>query len=168
MGIKPAYSSDFELPAEGTFLFKIASADFKNSEEKGFSFLTRDVIEDSIEHDDIFNGQGILDNFPLSTNFGKARLLGLGVKALNMDADKEYPDDYFNDEKVQNKIAKALVGKTFGGMVRHSKDGKFANIKEYFTVTEYDEKAGGKEKKKEKGGKGKTGSKSAEEEEEWN
>lgn len=152
MGIKPVYSSDFELPAEGTYLFKIAAADFKNSEEKGFSFATRCVIENSIENEDLFNGQGIFDNFPLTKDFGKARLLGLCVKVLGMDANKDYPDDYFDDEKVQKKIAKALIGKTFGGSVKHDKTGKFANLKEYFTVEEYDEKSGGKEKKESKAG----------------
>lgn len=164
MGIKPSFSSDFELPAEGIYLFRIDKVDF-NKGDKGLSCLIRDVIEGSIEHEDVFNEQGILDNFPLYTDFGKARLLGLGVKALSMDANKEYADDYFDDEKIQKKLMANLIGKTFGGKVKHDKTGKFANIKEYYTPEEYDEKSHGEvgEKKTEKK-ESKKGAKPAEEE----
>lgn len=167
MGIKPSYSSDFELPAEGTYLLRVDKVEFKK-EDKGLTCLIRDVVEDSIEHGDNFNEQGILDNFPLYTDFAKARLLGLGVKALGMDADKEYADNYFDDEKIQKKLMTSLIGKTFGGKVKHDKTGKFANIKEYYTPEEYDEKSHvdvKDEKKAEKKGDKKEGKKA--EDAEW-
>jgi hypothetical protein len=145
---KPAYESGFTNAEEGRYLFKISTIEFAqdDSEKKrGLVCKARHEIQEGIEHDDQ-TGISVLDQFPLYTNFGVSRLLGLGVKAgLPLDPDKDYPADYFSDEKIQQKWMKGLPERLFGGEVKHRpllKDGKetgtkAANITSYFSKDEY-------------------------------
>ena len=156
MGIKPQFTSGFDLPAEGTYLFEVDKVEFKKT-DGGLLCAIRNVIQDSIEHGDSFNEQGVFDNFPIYTDFGKARLLGLGVKALGMDANKEYDDNYFDDEKIQKKLMTSLPGKKFGSKLKHKKskksDDMMANLTEYYTVEEYESLSNAEPKEEKKSGK---------------
>jgi len=155
MPIKPIYSMQFDTPDEGTYLMQVDTVEF-NSTDKGLNCTVRSVIIDAVENSHCV-GMKVFDNFPLYTEFGRGRLLGFLIKATGLK-EREYPDDYFSDPKVQQTIVKKAPGQKFGGLIRHSKGEKgiFANIREYYSYNEYAEKFGTIE----------TGNKQAEAEEE--
>lgn len=134
--VKPVFSSDFAIPEEGMYLFSVTEVDF-NSGEKGLTCAVRSTITEALEHKEC-EGMNVFDNFPLWTDFGVQRLLGLLVVAVEMP-NKEYPADYFSDVKVQDKVAKKLKGSVFGGKIKHTKGekGVFANITKYLARSEF-------------------------------
>lgn len=145
---KPVFSSGFDVVEEGDYLLKVVSTEF-SKEDKGLSCRVRNEVQEGIEHDDQ-DGKTILDNFPLYTSFGVARLLGLMIKTgVKLDPQKNYPDDYFNDSAIQEKTVKNLVERLYGGTVKHAKakltagsdtETTMSNIRTYMTKDEYREK----------------------------
>lgn len=141
MPIRPIYSTAFDVPDEGYYLMRVEEVKFENS-DKGLSCSIRSEIVDAVENVHCI-GMKVFDNFPLYTEFGRGRLLGFLIKATKMK-EKEYPDDYFNDTKVQNTITSKAPNSTFGGSIKHTKGEKgiFANIREYLSTEEFKEKFG--------------------------
>ena len=135
MGVKPVFESGFEIPEEGTYELQIKDITFDHG-EKGLSCKIKSEIVGG-EHAECI-GMGVFDNFPLYTAFGLARLLGLGVKAIGMPADKEYPETYFNDDKSQARFTGKAKDVIFGGEIKiaEGKKGKMANIKKVFSKDE--------------------------------
>jgi len=151
--LTPIFSSEFEVPDEGDYLFMVESIEFVE-DEKGLSARVRNVIQDSIQHGGTSNEMVVFDNFPLYVEFGKKRFLGFLVKSINIPF-KKYPEKYLEDKKVQARIEKELPGSIFGGRVKHveGRRGTMANIVEVYTKDEYNKKlkdAGGKPKEVEK------------------
>lgn len=147
--VKPVFSTGFDVPEEDDYLFMTDTIEFLK-DDRGYSVRVRDVIQDSINYGSENNGMVVFDNFPLYREFGVARFLGFLIKSISLP-NKDYPNNYFDDEKIQKKVEKELKGRLFGGRIRHvpgRREGVvMANIQEYYTKDEFREKktAAGKE-----------------------
>jgi hypothetical protein len=138
--MKPVYDSGFDLPEEGLSLMQIREVDFTQEEKGTLCKIKNEVIDHEIPSN---IGLTVFDNFPLWTEFGKQRLLGLMVKAVGLEP-KDYPSNYLDGPTVRAKIEKKMPSMIFGGVIKHStskgKEGKegtvMANIKRYLTKDE--------------------------------
>jgi hypothetical protein len=117
---KAVFESSFDLPEEGTYLGRIFEVPFE-TDTKGLSGRVRVEIIDGIEHEEC-NQMKVMDNFPLYANFGVSRLLGTLIKTgAKLDANKDYPVDFFNNEKQQNTAIRQLLEKEYGFTIKHNK-----------------------------------------------
>lgn len=141
---RPKTSSDFTTQAEGRYLFECDSVEFYASEKahnKGdlICKVSHKII-DGLENGSEFNETKISEWFALEHTFSVESLLGLMSVSVGLP-DKDYPDDFFKDDKTQAKTAKQLVGSQYGGKVKHEpgeKEGStFAKVVEYYTKKEY-------------------------------
>lgn len=134
---KPVFESGFELPEEGNYVLQAKDVKF-DKVEKGLTCSVKSEILEG-DHAECI-GLSVIENYPLYTNFGLSRLLGLGVKTIGLPADKDYPDAYFDDEKTQVRFTGKLKDSIFGGEIKHTsgkKEGsKFANLKKVYTKDE--------------------------------
>ena len=144
--MKPVYTSSFDLPAEGQCIFQCSEITFIDNSEKGLSAKVKSEITDSEHPENI--GMNVSDNFPLAKEFGASRFLGFLVKSIGLP-EKEYPETYFEDKKIQAKIESKVPGATFGGVIKHTKkdDQTYPNIKEYYTKDEMKKLLSEKDKK---------------------
>ncbi len=128
---RPVTDFDFELPEEGYHIAQVSEINFIDT-EKGLLAKTKSEILDGEHPENI--GQLLFDNFPLYVDVGVMRLLGLLTVTINIP-DKDYPIEYFDDAKIQAKVAAQLTGKAFGCKVKHNKTKQgntMANIKTYY------------------------------------
>lgn len=138
MPLKPAFESTFEIPEEGTYLFKVESAELVDS-DKGTNFRVRSVILDAIENPQCVD-LSVFDNFPLFVEFGLRRLLGFLIKAGAVQDKKEgFPDNYFESQKVKTALENKIPNSIFAGVIKHvdGQRGVMANIREYLSQAEY-------------------------------
>jgi hypothetical protein len=152
--IKPAYKSEFPMVSEGVHIFRIIEAKIdtiapedrektKEGIENDKNFVVRSATEGGED-----DGVEIQDFFPhySKKEFGMARLAGLMVKAEAIPPTDEIDVDTMRTEKFETKFRMSLPKRVFGGRVKHVKSTKkdseaiFANIVEYFTVKEAQEK----------------------------
>jgi len=163
---KPRTSFDFVTQAPGTYLLETKSVEFSHKEDSG-DLMCRVVntVLDSIDAGSEFNNTPLSEMFNLEYAFAVDRLLGLLAVGVDLP-NKEYPDDYFTDEKVQERVKKQLAGAKFGAKIKHTPDKadpnkKYINVVEYYTQKEYQElmkksnsTSGGAKKVEEKAGAG--------------
>ncbi len=154
MKIKPAFKSEFPLVGEGWHIFRIIEAKIDNIQPED-----REKTKDGIENDRNFvvrsaadggedDGVEIQDFFPnySKKEFGMSRLAGLMVKTEAIPPTEEIDIDTMRTEKFETKFKMSLPKRLFGGRVKHVKSTKkdseatFANIVEYGTVKEAQEK----------------------------
>jgi len=135
--VKPVFTSEFPVPDEGEYLFMVESVEFEEG-EKGLLARVRSTIQESLNGAEANVGMTVFDNFPLYVKFGVARFLGFLVKSIGIP-EKDYPLDYFENEKARMKVEKQLPGTVFAGKVKHveGQKGIMANITEYYTKDEY-------------------------------